>query len=215
MLVALNELWRTGLTPEELARLGLTLGADVPVFVRGASAWAEGRGEQLTALELPECWYLVLNPGVAVGTAEIFQAPELTRDSPIIKIRDFSPEGAGNVCEPVVRARYPAVAEALDWLSQQLDAHGASGARTYERHRKLCVCCLRARRACRAGCSTCAGPVEQLCRTWTQSLAAASAAAAMALAVALVCISIGGRASGAAAVSGVIADRDNWGVAKW
>ena len=119
VLVALNELWHAGLTLEELARLGLTLGADVPVFVHGTSAWAEGRGERLTAVDLPERWYLVIHPRVAVSTAGIFQAPELTRDSPVITIRDFSPEGADNVCEPVVRARYPAVAEALDWLDAQ------------------------------------------------------------------------------------------------
>ena len=119
VLLALNALWRTGVGIEELARLGLALGADVPVFVGGASAWAEGRGEHLSGLELPECWYLVVHPGVAVSTAEIFQAPELTRNSPVITIRDFSPDQVGNVCEPVVRARYPAVGEALDWLSRQ------------------------------------------------------------------------------------------------
>src|SRR5579862_5644685 len=119
VLLALNALWGTGLSLQELARLGLSLGADVPVFVHGASAWAEGRGEQLTALELPERWYLVLHPGAAVSTAEIFQAPELTRNSPVITIRDFSSDRVGNVCEPVVRVRYPAVGEALDWLSRQ------------------------------------------------------------------------------------------------
>jgi 4-diphosphocytidyl-2-C-methyl-D-erythritol kinase len=124
VLVALNVLWGTGLTLEELAQLGLTLGADVPVFVQGASAWAEGRGERLTALELPERWYLVLHPGVAVSTAEIFQAPELTRNSPVITIRDFSSGALGNVCEPVVRARYPQVDEALEWLTRQSGQFG-------------------------------------------------------------------------------------------
>ncbi len=124
VLLALNTLWDTGLSLEELSRVGLALGADVPVFVHGASAWAEGRGERLTALALPERWYLVVHPGVAVSTAEIFQAPELTRNSPVITIRDFSPEQVGNVFEPVVRARYPAVGEALEWLSRQPGAFG-------------------------------------------------------------------------------------------
>ena len=124
VLLALNTLWGTGLGPEELARIGLALGADVPVFIHGASAWAEGRGERLTGLELPERWYLVVHPGVAVSTAEVFQAPELTRNSPLITIRDFSLDGLGNVCEPVVRARYPAVDQALEWLSGQPGAFG-------------------------------------------------------------------------------------------
>jgi 4-diphosphocytidyl-2-C-methyl-D-erythritol kinase len=125
VLLALNLLWQTGLALGELARLGLTLGADVPVFVHGRSAWAEGRGERLEGLELPPRWYLVIHPGVSVSTAEIFQAAELTRNSPVITMRDFSPERVGNVCEPVVRARYPQVAEALDWLDAQLGAPGA------------------------------------------------------------------------------------------
>ncbi len=122
VLLALNLLWQTGLGLEQLARLGLTLGADVPVFIHGRSAWAEGRGERLAALELPPRWYLVIHPGVAVSTAEIFQASELTRNSPVIAMRDFAPERVGNVCEPLVRARYPQVAEALDWLDGQLAA---------------------------------------------------------------------------------------------
>lgn len=124
VLLALNALWQTRLGLDELARIGLTLGADVPVFVHGASAWAEGRGEQLTALELPQRWYVVVHPGIAVSTAEVFQAPELTRNSPVITIRDFSSGQVGNVCEPVVRARYAAVDEALDWLSRQPGAFG-------------------------------------------------------------------------------------------
>jgi 4-diphosphocytidyl-2-C-methyl-D-erythritol kinase len=119
-LVALNHLWRCGLSIDELARLGLPLGADVPVFVRGSSAWAEGVGERLEAVELPERWYLVIHPGVAVPTRDVFQSPELTRNSPVITIRAlFGPEGTSdsrNDCEPVVRARYPEVADALSWL---------------------------------------------------------------------------------------------------
>ncbi len=125
VLLGLNALWGTGLGLPELARLGIALGADVPVFVLGRSAWGEGRGERLSALELPARSFLVIHPGVAVSTAEVFQAPELTRNSPVITIRAFSEGRAGNVCEPVVRARYPEVAEALDWLDAQIDAHGA------------------------------------------------------------------------------------------
>ena len=120
VLLALNHLWGCGLPVDELARLGLPLGADVPVFVRGSSAWAEGVGEQLVPVELPERWYVVIHPGVAVPTRDVFQSPELTRNTPIITIRAFfGPEGSSgsrNDCEPVVRARYPEVADALSWL---------------------------------------------------------------------------------------------------
>ena len=116
-LRVLNELWGLGLSIPELADIGLTIGSDVPVFVHGQSAWAAGRGEQLQPLALPERWFLVLHPGVAVSTAEVFQAPELTRNSPLLTIGGFSGSGGRNDCEPVVRARYPKVAAALDWLS--------------------------------------------------------------------------------------------------
>lgn len=119
-LLALNHLWGCGLSLDELARLGLPLGADVPVFVRGSSAWAEGVGERLEAVELPERWYVVIHPGVAVPTRDVFQSPELTRNSPVITIRAFfgpgGISGSRNDCEPVVRARYPEVADALSWL---------------------------------------------------------------------------------------------------
>jgi 4-diphosphocytidyl-2-C-methyl-D-erythritol kinase len=122
VLVALNHLWRCGLPIDELARLGLPLGADVPVFVRGSSAWAEGVGERLVAVELPERWYVVIHPGVAVPTRDVFQSPELTRNTPVITIRAFfGPDGGSgsrNDCEPVVRARYPEVADALSWLGK-------------------------------------------------------------------------------------------------
>ena len=118
VLVALNELWGLGIDPDELAGLGLALGADVPVFVRQQSAWAEGVGEVLTATEFPEATFLLIRPDAAVGTAEIFKAPELTRDSPVITIRGFLQNGGRNDCEPAVRRRYPAVAEALDWAAQ-------------------------------------------------------------------------------------------------
>ena len=103
---------------EHLASLGLELGADVPVFVRGSAAWAEGVGERLTPLDLPEPVYLLVQPDATVSTAEVFKAPELTRDSPAIKIADFLMAGGRNDCEPVVRGRFPAVAEALDWLGR-------------------------------------------------------------------------------------------------
>jgi 4-diphosphocytidyl-2-C-methyl-D-erythritol kinase len=125
VLRVLNRLWDTNWSVEALAGLGLALGADVPVFVHGSSAWAQGRGEQLTALSVPEAWYLIVYPGVAVATADIFQAPELTRNSPLITIRAVSAAGTRNDCETVVRARYPAVAAALDWLA----ARAGGGAR--------------------------------------------------------------------------------------
>jgi 4-diphosphocytidyl-2-C-methyl-D-erythritol kinase len=118
VLLGLNHMWKCGLPIEALAKLGLPLGADVPVFVQGSSAWGEGVGENLQALELPEAWYVVIHPGVHVGTKDVFQSPELTRNSPIITMRAFLESGGRNDCEPVVRARFPAVAEALDWLGQ-------------------------------------------------------------------------------------------------
>jgi 4-diphosphocytidyl-2-C-methyl-D-erythritol kinase len=122
VLLALNHLWRCGLSIEELARLGLPLGADVPVFARGSSAWAEGVGERLEPVELPERWYVVIHPGVAVPTKDVFQNAELTRNTPVITIRAFFGPGGGagsrNDCEPVVRALYPEVADALSWLEK-------------------------------------------------------------------------------------------------
>jgi 4-diphosphocytidyl-2-C-methyl-D-erythritol kinase len=122
VLLALNELWGCGLPIDALARLGLPLGADVPVFVRGSSAWGQGVGEQLEPLELPERWFVVIHPRVAVSTRDVFQSPELTRNSPLITIRAFCEAGGRNDCEPVVRARYPEVAEALDWLARSAPA---------------------------------------------------------------------------------------------
>ncbi len=116
-LLALNRLWGCGLSLPHLAELALALGADVPVFVRGTSAWASGRGEELTPIELPERWYLVVHPGVAVSTAQVFQMPELTRNTPLITIRAFFESGGRNDCEPVVRRLVPEVGEALDWLA--------------------------------------------------------------------------------------------------
>jgi len=115
-LVALNRIWRAGLDEERLAALGLTLGADVPVFVRGTAAYAEGVGEKLVPQAFEEPWYLVIDPGVAVSTAAVFAAPELTRDGSRATISRFSMGDERNDCEPVVRKHYPEVARALDWL---------------------------------------------------------------------------------------------------
>jgi 4-diphosphocytidyl-2-C-methyl-D-erythritol kinase len=120
-LVALNHLWGLNWSNERLAALGLSLGADVPVFVHGRVAWAEGVGERLTPLYPPEAPpepnYLILKPNVSVSTAEIFQDPELTRNSAPITIHGFLTAGGRNDCLGVVRRRYPEVARALDWLS--------------------------------------------------------------------------------------------------
>ena len=120
-LVALNHLWGVHWPPERLAALGLKLGADVPVFVHGRAAWAEGVGERLTPLYAPlapnEPNYLILKPKVFVSTAAVFQDPELTRNSPPITIHGFLASGGRNDCLGVVRRRYPEVAHALDWLS--------------------------------------------------------------------------------------------------
>ena len=121
-LVALNALWGLGMSIDRLAYLGLDLGADVPVFIRGRASWAEGIGEELTPLDLPELTYVVIYPGCAVSTREIFQAPELTRNSAAITIRAFLESDGRNDCESVVRARYPQVAAALEWLGQYAPA---------------------------------------------------------------------------------------------
>jgi len=123
VLVALNHLWRCGLDEDTLAELGRRLGADVPVFVRGRSAWAEGVGERLTPLALPRRHYVVLDPHEHVPTAGLFQAPELTRNAPPATISSFvSGETTENAFTPVVRERHPQVAAALDWLGR----HGAA-----------------------------------------------------------------------------------------
>jgi len=121
-LVALNRLWSAGLTTPELTQLGLALGADVPLFIAGQAAWGEGIGEILTPVAPPEPWYLVLQPSCQVATREIFQAPELTRNSAAITIASFYAGETRNDFEPLVRKRYPAVAEALDWLVRRAPA---------------------------------------------------------------------------------------------
>lgn len=122
-LLALNRLWGTGLDRAALQALGARLGADVPFFVFGRNAWVEGVGDRLTALDLPPAWYLVLVPPVAVPTAAVFAAPELTRDTEPLKMEDFSahlaPGRFRNDLEAVVAAKYPPVREHLEWLASQ------------------------------------------------------------------------------------------------
>ncbi|CAK0756692.1 4-(cytidine 5'-diphospho)-2-C-methyl-D-erythritol kinase [Gammaproteobacteria bacterium] len=117
-LVALNHLWQLGFSEDDLAALGLQLGADVPVFVRGRASWAEGIGEILTPVELPEPWYWVVIPDCQVSTKEVFSDPELTRNSTPITMRDFTSGETRNDCVLVVRGRYPKVSEAMDWLGR-------------------------------------------------------------------------------------------------
>ena len=123
-LVALNRLWGLDLPVDALARIGLGLGADVPVFVRGQAAWGEGVGESLSPVELPEPWYLVLVPSEQVSTAAVFAHPQLTRDSVPITLRDFFSGERGNDCLAVVRRDWPDVARALDWLDAESGAPG-------------------------------------------------------------------------------------------
>jgi 4-diphosphocytidyl-2-C-methyl-D-erythritol kinase len=133
VLLALNQLWDTRLSVEELAHLGLELGADVPLFVWGTSAWGEGRGERLTPVQLPDRWYVIVHPGVAVSTREVFEAPELTRNSAVITMRAFFEGGGRNDCEPVVRRRFPEVADALDWLARAAPRASARSMRSASR----------------------------------------------------------------------------------
>jgi 4-diphosphocytidyl-2-C-methyl-D-erythritol kinase len=119
VLRALDRLWGTNLGEDTLAKIGLALGADVPVFVRGRNAWAEGVGEHLFPVELPPAWYLIVDPGVHVPTRELFQATELTRDAAPATISDFvSGTVLGNAFEPVLRRRQPRVDAVLTELSR-------------------------------------------------------------------------------------------------
>lgn len=129
-LVALNRLWRLGFSLDQLAHLSLQLGADVPVFVHGRAAWAEGIGEKLTPIELEQPWYLVLVPPYQVSTREVFADPELTRNTSPITIANFYTGVTGNDCAAVVYRRYPEVAQARDRLARfavpRLTGTGAS-----------------------------------------------------------------------------------------
>ncbi|MFT4677606.1 MAG: 4-diphosphocytidyl-2-C-methyl-D-erythritol kinase [Candidatus Azotimanducaceae bacterium] len=117
-LVGLNALWQCGLAKDDLAALGVQLGADVPVFVHGHSAWGEGVGETLTPMELPAATYLLVYPNCHVSTQEVFSHPDLTRDSSAITIARFLSLGARNDCENIVCQIYPEVARVLGWLNQ-------------------------------------------------------------------------------------------------
>ena len=117
-LLALNHLWKVNVNPEPLLELGLQLGADVPVFIFGQNAFAEGVGEKLAAIELPPAWYLVLVPPVQVSTAEIFTSKELTRNTIPITIPPFSVWQGHNDLELVVCRAYPEVARCLEWLKR-------------------------------------------------------------------------------------------------
>lgn len=129
-LVALNHLWQCGLDEDQLAQLGLSLGADVPVFVRGRSAWAEGVGERLTAVELPAQWFVVIQPGIEVNTARLFADTELTRNTPVSTIRSALAGAGHNDFEAVARKRYPEIELAFTRLADfgqvRLSGSGAS-----------------------------------------------------------------------------------------
>lgn len=123
-LVALNKLWGLQLELENLLAMGLNLGADIPIFLAGTAAWAEGIGDKITPITLPEPWYVIITPPHPVSSAEIFSMPELTRNTRPITIQEFS-QGkviTQNDCESVVKHRYPAIAQALDWLNQYAPA---------------------------------------------------------------------------------------------
>ena len=121
-LVALNHLWKTGLTATALANLGVQLGADVPVFVHGCSAWAEGIGERLQAIAMPERWYLVIKPNCSVSTGQIFSHPQLTRNTAPITVASFLEKGGINDCQTMVVQIYPEIAEAISWLGRHAHA---------------------------------------------------------------------------------------------
>jgi 4-diphosphocytidyl-2-C-methyl-D-erythritol kinase len=121
-LVALNRLWGCGLDEVQLRRLGLRLGADVPIFIHGHAAWAEGVGDEFSEIEPSAPIYLLLSPPEHVDTGRVFRDPELTRNSHRITIRDFLAGEHGNDCLAVVRKRYPAVRQAFDWLEKNADA---------------------------------------------------------------------------------------------
>jgi len=130
-LMALNYLWQAGLSKEELMALGLPLGADIPFFIFGETAFAEGVGEAMRPVRAPDCWYVVIEPGVAVPTAAIFCSEHLTRNTPVVIITDFSSylekqngfKGFGkNDLQQVATKLFPPVAEAIEWLGAYGDA---------------------------------------------------------------------------------------------
>jgi 4-diphosphocytidyl-2-C-methyl-D-erythritol kinase len=126
VLLALNRLWKTGFDREALAEIGAGLGADVPFFIFGRPAWAEGIGDRLRDIEVAPAWYVVLTPPVSVPTQAVYAAPELTRNTEPLKMEDFSAQPRDprfhNDLESVVTGRFPAVRAHLDWLRKHGDA---------------------------------------------------------------------------------------------
>ncbi|MBK5072745.1 4-(cytidine 5'-diphospho)-2-C-methyl-D-erythritol kinase [Budviciaceae bacterium CWB-B4] len=116
VLVALNHLWKCGLTTEQLCKIGLTLGADVPVFIYGHAAFAEGVGEKLQLAEPKEKWYLVAHPGVHIPTPFIFNDPDLVRNTPKRTLTTLLDSPFLNDCEPIARKRFPEVEQLISWL---------------------------------------------------------------------------------------------------
>ncbi len=139
-LLALNRLWGLDLSLQQLAEIGLELGADVPIFIYGRAAWASGIGEELESIEPEEPIYLLIDPKIAVPTTQIFAAQELTRNSDPLTIRAFLRGEGTNVCEPVVRKLYPQVGQAIDWLSQygaaRMSGTGACIFAPFDSHRQ-------------------------------------------------------------------------------
>lgn len=125
VLLGLNKLWSCQLSLSALAALGLRLGADIPVFVQGHAAWAEGVGEVLDPVMIPEKWYFVLHPNVHVPTAEVFSSKGLTRNCKPIRIAAFLAGQTINVFEPVVRKKYPEIAKAFEWLGGKAKLTGS------------------------------------------------------------------------------------------
>ncbi len=136
-LIGLNRLWQLNYSREQLATIGLELGADVPVFIHGRTAWAEGIGENLSPVDMPEHWYLILAPNCEVSTATIFSHEELTRDARAITIRAFLEQGGKNACQPIAEKLYPEVKTARKWLEQyanvQMTGTGACIFASFER----------------------------------------------------------------------------------
>ena len=117
-LMAMNKLWELNLTSTQLRKTGLELGADVPIFIFGQNAWAEGVGECLEPIKLPEKWFVIVHPQVFVSTPQIFSSKDLTRDCHPITIRAFLEGRGSNVCEPVACKLHPEIGEAIQWLSR-------------------------------------------------------------------------------------------------
>ncbi|MDW3095392.1 MAG: 4-(cytidine 5'-diphospho)-2-C-methyl-D-erythritol kinase [Gammaproteobacteria bacterium] len=120
-LLVLNKIWSIHASEDELAGLARQLGADVPVFIRGQSAWAEGVGEKLTPINMKECWYLIVNCGIHLSTAQMFAYSQLTRNSPQLTICPPKPGEFGNVFEPIARAQHPEIDSVFDWLGNYSD----------------------------------------------------------------------------------------------